>query len=186
MGNQNRDTREIEDGIVILMDPDMILLRPILHDFSDADNHIWVLPPLPDNATDGGAAGRKKQKQRRYGEPLTRIVRHGYPMAQQDGYLNNEWMFLDMAHITNLTAGQFIPRPERQDGPVFWNTGPPYLATVRDMYRIAVKWTEYTPRVLDIYPKLFGEMYGFIHATVQLQLPFTLVKSMVVSTTTSR
>ena len=55
-----------------------------------------------------------------------------------------------------------------------------------DMYQIALKWTEYTPRVLDLHPKLFAEMFGFIFATVQLNLPFTMMKSIVVSTTTSR
>ena len=54
-----------------------------------------------------------------------------------------------------------------------------------DMYRIAVKWTEYAPRVVDVYPELFAEMFGFIYATVELQLPFTLVKSIVVSVTTT-
>ena len=54
-----------------------------------------------------------------------------------------------------------------------------------DMYQIAVKWTEYAPRVVDIHPELFAEMYGFIFATVELQLPFTLVKSIVVSVTTT-
>jgi hypothetical protein len=56
-----------------------------------------------------------------------------------------------------------------------WNSGPPYLATVSDM------WSEYTQRVLDVFPKLFAEMYGFVTATVQLELPMTLVRSMVVS-----
>jgi hypothetical protein len=53
------------------------------------------------------------------------------------------------------------------------------------MYKIVVKWTEYVIRVLDVHPKLFGEMFGLIHATVQLKLPFTLIKSIVVSTTTT-
>jgi hypothetical protein len=53
------------------------------------------------------------------------------------------------------------------------------------MYRIAVRWCEYAPRVVDIHPELFAEMYGFIHATVQLELPFTLLQSLVVSVTTT-
>jgi hypothetical protein len=103
--------RRVEDGIVILMDPDQILLRPILHDFSDVDNHLWA---------------KKKSEQ-----PATLRVRHGYPMAQQDGYLSNQWMSLDAAHITNQTEGNYIPMPKSEDGPLHFNTGPPYLATVR-------------------------------------------------------
>lgn len=63
---------------------------------------------------------------------------------------------------------------------------PQYLATVRDMYRIAKLWVEYAPRVHDVYPKLFAEMYGFIYATVTLSLPHTLIKSLVVSVTETK
>mmetsp|Transcript_20456 Transcript_20456/g.38788 ORF Transcript_20456/g.38788 Transcript_20456/m.38788 type:complete len:488 (+) Transcript_20456:206-1669(+) len=156
--------KQTEDSIIILMDPDMILLRPITHDYSDVDNHIWA----EDKTT-----------------PLTRVVRHGYPMAQQDGYLSNQWMELDADFIANRTKDQHEPIPKRGDGPLHWNTGPPYLATARDMYRIAVRWTEYAPRVVVVYPQLFAEMYGFIYATVELKLPFTLVKSIVVSVVTT-
>ena len=62
--------------------------------------------------------------------------------------------------------------------PLFMRTG--------DMFRIVEKWTVFTPRVLDEYPELFAEMYGLIFATVYLQLPFTMVRSIVVSTTTTR
>ena len=101
-------SQQIEDAIVFLLDPDFVLLRPITHDFTDVDNHIWA----EDN-------------------PPTRIVRHGYPMAQQDGYLTNQWMRLDVAYITNRTEGNYVPIPEPVEGPLHYNSGPPYLATVR-------------------------------------------------------
>jgi len=156
------------DDIVMLMDPDMILLRPLVHNFTD-ENVLWV-----DDQT-----------------PLTRVVRHGYPMAQQDGYLSNDWMRLNFSHITSRPKGHYAEPPsieakdQRQQGPLHWNSGPPYLATVKDMYRIAVRWTEYAPRVLDVFPHIFAEMYGIVIATHQLNLPFTFLKSIVVSTTTS-
>jgi len=80
--------------------------------------------------------------------------------AQQDGYLSNQWMELDADFITNKTKDRHEPLPKGSDGPLHWNTGPPYLATARDMYRIAVRWTEYAPRVVVVYPQLFAEMYG--------------------------
>jgi hypothetical protein len=159
---------ETEDGIVMLMDPDMILLRPLVHDFTNEDV-IFVQ----------GA------------HPRTKVVKHGYPMAQHDGYLDNHWMSLNISYVTN---GGNINHIKGKDGPIFWNTGPPYLATVRDMYQIAVLWCEYAPRgtnvttefaispftfgsdgtnkklshldiliahfiaVYDIFPKLFAEM----------------------------
>jgi hypothetical protein len=49
------------------------------------------------------------------------------------------------------------------------------------MYKIALLWAEYTPRVLDVFPSLFAEMYGLVIATVQLELPMTLIRSIVVA-----
>jgi len=145
------------DGVVILMDPDMILLRPIGHDYSD-DFELWVDGERPE---------------------ITKVT-HGHPIAQQDGYLSSEWMKLDYAYITQDDS---VQQPDWNSGPKHWNTGPPYLATVSDMFRIVSLWTETAPRTLDVYPKLFAEMYGFIWATVMLKLPFALTQSIVVSTT---
>ena len=127
--NETDHSLEVEDGIVILMDPDMILLRPIVHDYTNEDV-IFV-----------------------ENDPQTKVVKHGFPMAQQDGYLSNEWMYLNISHVTN---GGSIKNVTSNDGPRHYNSGPPYLATVRDMYNIVVLWTEYTPRVYQIYPRLFA------------------------------
>lgn len=113
---------ELDNSIVMLLDPDMILLRPLVHDFTH-EEVIWV----EDNVTD-------------------KVVRHGHPIGQQDGYLNNEWMKLPLR----------FDHPPWGDGPKHWNSGPPYLMTVHDMYRVAVRWTELVPQVLDVYPKLFA------------------------------
>jgi peptidyl serine alpha-galactosyltransferase len=149
----------VEDGVIILMDPDMVLLRPITHDFSNQDV-IWVEE-----------------------NPATTMVKHGYPMAQQDGYLDNRWMHIDGAFVTGDPA---IAKPKGKDGPIHWNTGPPYLATVKDMYDISTLWTQFAPRVDHINPGLFAEMQGFIWATYKLNLPHTLIKSIVVSETHSQ
>lgn len=60
-------SKKTEDGIVFLLDPDFVLLRPITHDFSDAENHIWT-----------------------ESNPRTRVVQHGFPIAQQDAYVSHE------------------------------------------------------------------------------------------------
>jgi hypothetical protein len=47
-------------------------------------------------------------------------------------------------------------------------------------------WTDYAPRVYEIHPKLFAEMFGYIFAATQLYLPHTFIRSIVVSTTETR
>ena len=155
--SQQQYHQELLDGIVILMDPDMVLFQPITHDFS-GNNIIWAK------------------------EPKIKKVTHGNPISQQDGYLSNEWMHFNFSYITGDPS---IKPPPQSEGPIHWNTGPPYLATVSDMYKIVSLWTETAPRVLAVYPQLFAEMYGFVIATVMLQLPFQMTKSIVVSTTSS-
>jgi hypothetical protein len=158
MNQNDKHTDELLDGIVMLCDPDMIFFRPLLHDFTH-QNVLW--------AEDA--------------PPATTVVRHGYPMAQQDGYIVSEWMDFNASYITNTPIASYKKGVTWDTGPRMWNSGPPYLATVNDMYKIAQLWSEYTPRVLDVFPKLFAEMYGFVTATVQLELPMSLIRSIVVS-----
>ena len=151
------------DDVVILLDPDMILLKPIMHDFSKS-HVIWV----------NGTPSEDRMQ-----------VRHGNPMAQQDGYLGNVWLEFNFTFITGdpHSPAYKVNSPTAMKS---YNTGPPYLATVKDMWSIAVKWTEMAPLVHDIFPKLFAEMFGFCSATAHLELPHTMIKSIVVSDTTSK
>lgn len=162
MDQENR-TKDIDDGIILLLDPDMILLRPLLHDFTDQEMI------YPSKEKDGASLPPNGS---------TRIVQHGMPMAQQDGYLSDEWMKFNVSYITQ---GGTFPSFRKHDGPFYWNSGPPYLSTVRDMWKMVFLWKDYVPRVYEEYPKLFAEMYGLIIAAVHLNLPHTLVQSIVVS-----
>jgi hypothetical protein len=101
MNQKDNHTDELRDGIVMLMDPDMILLRPLLHDFTH-QNVLW--------AEDA--------------PPATTVVRHGYPMAQQDGYMTSEWMQFNASYITNTPEGSY-KGAEWESGPRLWNSGPP-------------------------------------------------------------
>jgi hypothetical protein len=131
IGRNNTATSKLDDAIVMLLDPDMILLRPMVHDFTN-ENVLWV---------------------DKHQTPATRVVRHGYPIAMQDAYLSNEWMDFNFTHVTQ---GNAPARPSPKEGPFKWNSGPPYLATMRDFYQMAVLWAEYVPRVLDFYPQIFA------------------------------
>ncbi|KAI2495018.1 hypothetical protein MHU86_19493 [Fragilaria crotonensis] len=160
--NESKANTHYDDDVVFLIDPDMILIKPLTHDFRD-DPTVELI---------GNPAGEY------------RYVHRGHPMAQQDGYLRNEWMNLDMKKITlvNQTPALHV---KENDGPVHWNSGPPYLFTAVDGYQIASHWVEFAPRVHRQFPKLFAEMFGYIIATAYLGMPHTLIKSLVVSSTTS-
>jgi len=146
-----------EDTIIILIDPDMILLRPITGDFSN-DRDIIM--------------GSRRKKTRKF------KVEHGVPFAQTYG-LGTQWRTFNLSEI----AGEDSPAKEvsQEDGGLFYPVGPPYLATARDMHSIAIKWTEFVPRVHKEYPHLLAEMFAFCIAAAHLKLPHQLIDSLMIS-----
>jgi hypothetical protein len=152
------DTFDHIDDIVILIDPDMVLLRPITKDFS--------------NPRDSLISAKRQQ------HVLSTEVRHGVPFAQTYG-LGTQWKKFDLDKI----AGTDSPAKtvSKEDGQLYYPVGPPYIATVKDMYQIAVKWAEFVPRVHAQYPHLLAEMYAYCIAAAHLGLKHMLIDSLMAS-----
>lgn len=127
--NMNNDNGQqgIEDGGVTPMDPDVVLLRPIIHDFTNEDVIF-----LQD-------------------KPASKMAKHGRPMAQQDGHLDSKWMNTNGTFVTDPN----IAGPKKKFGPLHWNTGPPHLTTVKDMDDICLLWTDHAPRLDHMNPGPF-------------------------------
>jgi peptidyl serine alpha-galactosyltransferase len=164
-----------EQDVIALLDPDMVLLQPLPSDFRQAKNMMWV--------------GRKGNNDSNNKPALWwNQVTLGQPIAQQDGYLNNEWTRFDRTTIfANLSSPlRNVPSPPSPtDAVQRYNAGPPYLATVADWRKLARRWTQLAPSVLAIFPKLFAEMYSFVWATVYEQSPWQMTASLTISTTES-
>jgi hypothetical protein len=145
------------DDVVMLIDPDMILLRPITGDFSN-----------PRDVT----VTKKHQRERKY------FVKHGAPFAQKYGF-GAQWRTFDLAAI----AGADSPAKDvsQADGTAFYPVGPPYMGTVTDMYQIAKKWTEFVPGVHKQYPHLLAEMFAFCIAAAHLGLKHQIIDSLMIS-----
>jgi hypothetical protein len=153
-------TMKNEDDIVILIDPDMIMLRPITGDFSN-DRDVVI--------------GSRHKKDRKF------KVEHGSPFAQKYG-LGAQWRTFNLKEITQDEHSPAM-LVSQQDGGTFYPVGAPYIATVRDMYQIALKWSDFVPRVHAEYPYLLAEMYAFCIAAAHLKLPHMLIDSMMISNT---
>ena len=143
-----------EDAIVILLDPDHILLRPLTEDFSD-----------PAHLFRADMGNRK--------------VTHGHPFAQEYGY-GADWMRKGVEVSDEDSPARKISQQEAAD---YYPAGPPYLATGRDFYLIAKKWTEYVPKVHKVYPHLLAEMYAYSLAAAHVELPHQMVRSLMMSDT---
>lgn len=146
------------DDIVILIDPDMVLMRPITKDFSDTRETLI-------------SAKRREHL-------LSTEVKHGVPFAQTYG-LGTQWKKFDLDIIAGIDSP--AKTVSKEDGQLYYPVGPPYIATVQDMYRIAVKWSEFVPRVHAQYPHLLAEMYAFCIAAAHLGLRHMIIDSLMAS-----
>lgn len=125
------------NDVVILCDPDFLLLRPITDDFSN-DKETIVSP----------------RRQKTFSQS-TKIVSPGKPFAQTYG-LGVQWQRFNLDEIAGVDSPAKNVDPS--DGQLFYPAGPPYIGTAADMYSIANKWSEFAPRVHKEYPHLLAEM----------------------------
>lgn len=162
----NNDTADIskqfpdnvQNDIVILIDPDMGLMRPITGDFSDPRE--TVISP------------RRKEGF------VTKRVGPGKPFAQVYGF-GTQWARLDLEKICGV--GTPAAAVNAADGFVHYPAGPPYIGTVADMHQIALHWSKFVPGVYEQYPHLLAEMFAFSIAAAHLKLPFQLIDSLMIS-----
>jgi len=150
---------DVLDDIVILIDPDMALMRPITADFS-SDRETVISPRRRENI-------------------VTRVVGPGKPAAQVYGF-GAQWMKLDLAEVTgdpDTPAAKYT----NEEGRLYFPVGPPYLATVADMYKISTTWSSFVPKSHAQYPHLLAEMFAFCIAAAHLQLPHQLIDSLMIS-----
>jgi hypothetical protein len=164
------DNHELhDDSVVILLDPDQILLRPFTRDFSHS-SEVWRLKHEYHNRPIEERPHFKTK------------VEHGSPFSQQFGYgvqwftkVNPKYVFQDMlpTPVSNMT------RKEASD--YYFAMGPPYVATAKDMYAIVKTWSDIVPKVHDEYPFLLAEMFGYNLAAAHLGLRHTIAHSFAVS-----
>lgn len=164
------DNHELhDDSIIILMDPDQIMLRPFTNDFTNS-SEVWRLRDA------------KKRKMK---------VEHGAPFAQQYGY-GLKWFYggsksprIDTNYVFPDATPPVPNRTNQELKDYFNSVGPPYIATAKDMWSIANVWSDIAPRVHDQYPHLLAEMYAYNFATLYLGLRHTIAFSFMTSDPTA-
>lgn len=164
------------DTIVILLDPDQMLMRPITGHFQSSDT---IFRGGPKDG--GGGGGDNVDTELTYKENKSAfVVRHGHPLSQEFGF-GDSW--LDFAKV----AGKESPATKvtSSEAKRSYAVGPPYIATALDMHAIAQKWVEFVPLVHSIFPELIAEMYAFSIASAHLELPHQLVGSLMISVTSN-
>jgi hypothetical protein len=158
---------KVLNDVVILIDPDMAILRPITADFSNLQENLLS----------------EKRRTRLQELGMTDMkVGVGRPFAQGYGF-GAQWGPAAKSINVASIAGADSPavKVDIADGRLLYPAGPPYLVAVKDMYPIAQKWTEFVPKVYEQHSHLLAEMFAFSMAAAHLELPFTLMDSLMVS-----
>jgi hypothetical protein len=142
-----------DDAIIILLDPDMILTRPLTRHFNATDK--WQDKNIKSFTVD-----------------------HGKPVAQQY-LLGALWLTWDLTKIVGESSPAL--KVKHDEAVAHYQVGPPYIATAKDMYQIAVKWTEFAPATKAVFPDMLAEMFAYIIAAAHLELPHTHSNSLMLS-----
>jgi peptidyl serine alpha-galactosyltransferase len=139
-----------EDAIVILMDPDQIILRPFRN--NNFTNTVWT--HLPPGVT----------------QPRTKIE-HGHPMGQRYGFGLQWRSSVDAKKLLGEGVDSPLLHLSKTEANLGYVVGPPYIATARDMYKIASQWSTFVVPIHDQYPELLAEMFAYCHAAAHVGLP---------------
>jgi hypothetical protein len=151
-------TETHDDTIILLLDPDQMIIRPFTNEFAYS-TEVWR--PTKSKI------------------PIRTKVEHGSPFGQQYGF-GMQWKTkVDATYVANGTTR--VSDMDMEEARGHYVLGPPYIATARDMYAIAKKWTEFVPRVHDNYPHLLAEMFAYCFAAAHLGLPHRVAQSFMVS-----
>lgn len=144
------------DDIIIVVDPDMMLLRPITHVFDDVPAG-WIA------------------------EDKSNKVIHGLPFAQAYGF-GNAWLRSLKGNISYV-VGPDSPANDvtLEEAENYFPAGPPYLATGKDMYNIATHWVKFLPRLHELFPFFMAEMHAYSAAAAHLKLRHQLAKGFMLS-----
>lgn len=145
-----------DDAIVILLDPDQLIMRPFTN--NDFSNTEWKF--LEQGAT-----------------PRTRIE-HGKPMGQLYGF-GLQWR--EKVNVTAIAPDSLVDQLSYKEAQAGYIVGPPYIATVRDMYTIVKQWCEFAHPVYAQYPHLLAEMFAYCLGAAHSNLPHQTAVSFMIS-----
>ena len=153
----------VDEDIIVLVDPDMLIQRPFDNHFPEYMPDLWI--------------GHVYKN----GEPISDKVSHGKPFGQSYSF-GAAWLKQvqsDLSYIVgpNSPVHNVTDREARK----VFSAGPPYIATSRDMYQLSYHWVKFLPRIFHITQDFMSEMYGYCMAAAHLRLEHQLAKGFMIS-----
>jgi len=193
-----------ENVVVGLLDPDMLLLRPITAALAEGltvSSRRGKAGKGQEELADAMGVGRALfvPQQRSVGAgstaegQLPKRVAKGQPAGQHFGIggawaragtraarRGSAWEAFSKAAVCGSAAAPCALATPREADTKF-SVGPVYLAHVADWRAVAAQWWKMMPRVHDQYPQLLAEMYALTMAAANYTKPWALVSHFMVS-----
>ena len=156
---------EWDDHIIVLVDPDMLMQKPFVNDFSHMPLEQW----------------NKYYREMGHDGELIGKVTQGHPAAQDYSFAN-KWINPVREHLTDIVGPDSpVHNVTNDEGRFVYAAGPPYWMTARDAFRISYKWAEFLPGIFKHHPEFMAEMYGYCMASAHLGLKHQMARGMMVS-----
>ena len=156
------DPKVSDDVAVILIDPDMVFVRPITSQIRGQNNNLYD-KKLENEMIDKVAPGR----------PVAQMYGLGAP------WTNDTHLKFNRGRICG--PGSPCLEPNEHYGRMHFAVGPPYILIKEDMVRLTETWTKFVPRVYEGYPHLLAEMYSYSMAAAHEKLPHLQLENYMVS-----
>ena len=161
------------DTIVVVLDPDQMLLRPFVANFTGDSTVVWHSP-----------------------DPRIRqfVVEEGRPFAQFYGF-GASWVDQvnrNVPKVLKAMANTTVPQQTVNSHLYHWTksevinnyvAGPPYIAVASDMFKIVKAWASAVVPVYELTQNHLSEMYAYSTGAAHVELPHQLAYSFMVSST---
>ncbi|KAL7519711.1 hypothetical protein ACHAWX_004470 [Stephanocyclus meneghinianus] len=193
---------DIQERFIALLDPDMMLLRPITpelrvgltavpvsHDRSSRNLMEYVdrqgtvqflrrgnLPELPLRVEEGMAAGQHFGIGTLWVSSGMKDARKDFRNFNLTAVCGKDSPCLNTPRRNN--HGGYTTREQAEN---YYSVGPIYICAASNWRKLLPRWHEFTPSVHAQYPKLLAEMYAFTMAAADRELKFALASSWMVS-----
>jgi len=177
----NSKTTIPKDTIVVVLDPDQFLLRPLVANFTNDATVVWH---KPDAETKQFVVKEGRPFSQFYGLGASWLpnARKGMPkivqaainatFPQQSALDPND---PDSSHLYQWTDREIVKN---------YAAGPPYIAVASDMYKIVKTWAAVVVPVLEFTHDHLSEMFAYSIGAAHVELPHQLAYSFMVSSTT--
>ncbi len=136
--------RELYESVIVLIDPDMLILRPFLFHLKETSREY---------AIERNEATSEYEKY---------WVRKGHPVSQRYG-IGNKWVMWKVCPEERKGCKEATAKVANDH----YSIGPPYIMHIEDWKVHVGKWVEYSPISLekDPPPSMLAEMYSFAIAS---------------------